>query len=180
MKNIKLLEAATRAVTDWWIQLRHDKSRIERWRENYKECLVHYCRTGLKDVRQGPTWDSEHRAGDRKTSQPSTQRHKPVIVMCNDDWNIGLRRCPEKDVLLRRTNIKKTLRGCYTSGHRLCQRCILHSQRPMNAKHSVKHVALTNLVYFKSYFDNYFDFWQLWILLTSTTTSTFDNFELYS
>ena len=29
------------------------------------------------------------------------------------EWNIGLRRCPEKDVLLRRTNIKKKLTSLF-------------------------------------------------------------------
>ena len=33
-------------------------------------------------------------------------KEKLVIVICNDDWNTGLRWCPRKDVLLRRTNIK--------------------------------------------------------------------------
>ena len=52
----------------------------------------------------------DHGTGSRKTWEASKSRHKPVNVMCkNDDWNIGLRSCPEKEVLLRRTNIKKNL-----------------------------------------------------------------------
>ena len=41
-------------------------------------------------------WDMDHRAGDRKTSGTPHKRHKPLIVMCEIDWNTGLRRCPEK------------------------------------------------------------------------------------
>ena len=49
----------------------------------------------------------DHRTGDRKTWAASKNRHKPVNVMCNDEWNIGLRRCPGKMTSLGRPTLRK-------------------------------------------------------------------------
>ena len=51
-------------------------------------------------------WDSEHRTGDKKTLEPP-HRGELVNVISNEDWNIGLRWCPEKMSSLGRPTVKK-------------------------------------------------------------------------
>jgi hypothetical protein len=63
---------------------RHDKSG-KKYGEKNTKMLDPILRTDWKDVRQSPC------------EILSTEQHE----------NIGLRRCPEKEVLLRTTNIKK-------------------------------------------------------------------------
>jgi hypothetical protein len=81
----------------------------KKYGEKNTKMLDPLLRTNWKDIGQSPYEILSTKQETRKPYSIHTKGIKLVIVMCKSCLKIkDLERCPEKDVLLRRTNIKKT------------------------------------------------------------------------